>query len=403
MSKIETLWKHRFQQYLKDTRRYMKYILNDHLKLVLLFAIGAGAFYYQQWLDTLSPAFPSALFIAVLLGLVITSGQIQTFLKRADLVFLLALETKLSPYFKRSFLFTLTIHLYVLLIVTAIVAPLHVKVTNDSYQTVFLFFILLVGLKVINLAVAWWFSYFGERPSKWIDYVVRFFLNGAFTYFLFVHAHPLFPVVMGIIIVGLAFYYRSLAKGKPLKWEKLIELEEKRMSLFYRLANLFTDVPHVKEQVKRRLYLDWLLVRIPFKQAATYRYLYIRTFLRSGDYLGLLVRLTVIGTILLFATPFEYGNVVVVLVVVYMTGFQLIPLWKHHKQVIWLSLYPLQIHDRKQAFLKVFQSALYMQIIILAAVLAVSNMMVGLAGIVAGIIFVRLFITMYVMKKLVEK
>ena len=36
MSKIDALWKQRFQQYLVDVRRYTKYILNDHIKLVLI-------------------------------------------------------------------------------------------------------------------------------------------------------------------------------------------------------------------------------------------------------------------------------------------------------------------------------------------------------------------------------
>ncbi|MES9764515.1 ABC transporter permease [Priestia megaterium] len=400
MSKIDALWKQRFQQYLVDIRRYTKYILNDHIKLVLIFAIGGLAYYYQQWLSTLTPAFPSAVVIAILMGLILTTGQIQTFLKRPDLVFLLPLETKLQPYFKKSFWFTFTIQLYILLFATGAAAPLQVKVMHDSYSNVFVFFLLLLILKVVNLGMSWWAVWFEEKWAKWTDYIVRFFLNAVFTYFLFSHAYAFFTGIVAVIMIALAIYYRSLTKRKPIKWEKLIDLEEKRMGYFYRLANLFTDVPQVKERIKRRRYLDWLVARIPFRQSATYHYLYTRTFLRSGDYLSLLVRLTVIGGFLIVAAPFQYGNIVVVLFVVYMTGFQLLPLWKQHKQILWLSLYPVEAKERKKAFLDVWKKALYVQILVLAIAVAFSNLVAALLSMAAGAIFIHLFIHAYVNKKL---
>lgn len=399
MSSIEGLWQQRFQQHLKDTRRYMKYIFNDHLKLVLVFAIGAAAYYYQQWLDTLTPAFPSAFLIAVIMSLILTSGSIRTFLKRPDLVFMLALESKLQLYFKKSFFYTFSTYIYVLLILTAAVAPLHVKVTDQTYSTIFTHLILLLILKAINLKMTWWSVYFEEKYARWIDYLVRFLLNGVFVYFLFVGSYAFFPAVTGAIIIGLALYYRSLVKAKPLKWETLIELEERRVAMFYRLANLFTDVPQLKEQVKRRAYLDTILRSIPFQQQATHRYLYTRTFLRAGDYLGLLVRLTVISGLILIATPFAYGNIVIVLLTLYITGFQIMPLWKHHKQVLWLSLYPLQEQTRRAAFLSIIRNVLFLQAACLSIVVAASNLLVGLFAFVAGGLFVQFFVTAYIKKK----
>lgn len=67
---------------LQEVRTYSKYVFNDHLKFIFVFIIGAGAYYYQQWLQTLTPSFPTALVMAVLLGLVLTAGSIQTLLKK---------------------------------------------------------------------------------------------------------------------------------------------------------------------------------------------------------------------------------------------------------------------------------------------------------------------------------
>ena len=86
-----------------------------------MFIIGAGAYYYQQWLQTLTTSFPTALVMAVLIGLVLTAGSIQTLLK-ADLVYLLPVEEKLKPYFTKAFLFTFMIQLYIIAIVAAALA-----------------------------------------------------------------------------------------------------------------------------------------------------------------------------------------------------------------------------------------------------------------------------------------
>ncbi len=99
------LWKERFRHFLQEVRTYSKYVFNDHLKFIFVFIIGAGAYYYQQWLQTLTPSFPTALVMAVLLGFVLTAGSIQTLLKEADLVYLLPVEQKLKPYFTKAFLF----------------------------------------------------------------------------------------------------------------------------------------------------------------------------------------------------------------------------------------------------------------------------------------------------------
>ncbi|PAF11597.1 hypothetical protein CHH61_26455, partial [Shouchella clausii] len=68
----------------------------------------------------------------------------------------------------------------------------------------------------------------------------------------------------------LYLFFTMKSRDKGLKWEYLIDQEERRMTSFYRLANMFTDVPKLKDRVKRRKWLDWLLSGIPFKQDATF-------------------------------------------------------------------------------------------------------------------------------------
>ena len=100
------LWKERFRHFLKEVRTYSKYVFNDHLKFIFVFIIGAGAYYYQQWLQTLTPSFPTALVMAVLRSRI--NGRIHSnVIKEADLVYLLPVEQKLKPYFTKAFLLRL--------------------------------------------------------------------------------------------------------------------------------------------------------------------------------------------------------------------------------------------------------------------------------------------------------
>lgn len=103
----------------------------------------------------------------------------------------------------------------------------------DFYLNVFVFFLLLFILKVVNLGMFWWVVWFEEKWVKWIDYIVRFFLNVVFMYFLFFYVYVLFIGVVVVIMIVLVIYYCFFIKRKLIKWEKLIDLEEKCMGYFY--------------------------------------------------------------------------------------------------------------------------------------------------------------------------
>jgi len=77
------------------------------------------------------------------------------------------------------------------------------------------------------------------------------------------------------------------------------------MMRLYRIANMFVDVPALKERVSRRKWLDFVLSMIGEKR--TYLYLYTRTFLRSGNYFGLYMRLLVIGGVFFTLYRFYMG------------------------------------------------------------------------------------------------
>ncbi|MRD39757.1 ABC transporter permease EcsB [Bacillus thuringiensis] len=394
------LWKERFRHFLKEVRTYSKYVFNDHLKFIFVFIIGAGAYYYQQWLQTLTTSFPTALVMAVLIGLVLTAGSIQTLLKEADLVYLLPVEEKLKPYFTKAFLFTFMIQLYIIAIVAAALAPLYfqqMKQTGAGYIWIVLAFVIV---KAWNLFVAWEKSFLTDQNIQRADWFIRFILNGLFVYFLVERTSVLFIGGIVLLMVLYLAIMHQMVKGKPLNWEYLISEEGKKMMLLYRIANMFVDVPALKERVSRRKWLDFILSIIGEKR--TYLYLYTRTFLRSGNYFGLYVRLLALGGVILYFIPFLYGRFIVSLIFLYLIGYQLLTLWKHHRMKIWLDLYPVGGEEKKKDFLTLLNAILITGSVIFTIIFALATkdfMMTGIL-LVVSIVFSIGFVYQYGAKRI---
>ena len=395
------LWKERAVHRLKEFGVYLRYILNGHLMVVLLFLIGTAAFYYQNWISTLSPNFPAEIIIAVILGVFLTHSPVYTFLLEADQVFLIPLETRLKGYFLRSGMVSLVFQGYILLMVLALLMPIYAHVSINGFKSFFIFLLVLLIIKAWNIAVSWRIHYY-VQPSVYIwDMIVRYFINVIFTFLLFSNANILFLLIFAFI---LAFYYQSFkvrTNKMGLKWDLLIAQEEKRLASFYRLANLFTDVPKLKDTVKRRKWLDIFIHSISFSQNNTYLYLFARTFLRSSDYLGLFTRLTVIGAMALYFISFGVGQLVLSLLFIYLTGFQLLPLWNHHQNKLWIDLYPVSEKYKTVAFYTILRNILFIQTSIFALVILVKGewMFTGII-LLTGLLFSYLFVHFYSKKRL---
>ncbi|MFB3169110.1 ABC transporter permease [Neobacillus sp. 179-C4.2 HS] len=395
------LWKDRSVHRLKEFGVYLRYILNGHLVVVLLFLVGTAAFYYQNWISSLSREFPAEIIIAVILGIFLTHSPVYTFLLEADQVFLIPLEARLRSYFLRSGMLSLVFQGYILLMIFALVMPMYAHVSENGFQSFFIFLIILLVIKGWNIAVNWKIHYYVQPSVYTWDMIVRYFINVLFTFLLFKNAHILFLVLFAFIM---ASYYRSFyvrTKKMGLKWDLLIAQEEKRMASFYRLANLFTDVPKLKDTVKRRKWLDWLINRISFSQDKTFDYLYARTFLRSSDYLGLFIRLTVIGGFALYFISFGAGQIVLSLLFIYLTGFQLLPLWNHHQNKLWIDLYPVTHDQKTTAFHSLLMRILFIQSFIFTIIILFKGEWIfSLIILLSGLLFSFLFVNVYSKKRL---
>lgn len=362
MNTVE-LWKKRFELFVKEMRTYGKYIFNDHLKFVLIFAIGIGAYYYNQWLQTLSPSFPTSWIMAAIFAFVVISGSVQTFVKRPDIVFLLPLEEKMKPYFRRTFLLSYFVHLIIVLLTGLVLAPLYSHQYKEGMSTYIILLVLLAIVAWWNLLIVWERTYAMDERVRTVDYIVRLGLTFAFVFSLLSKLSIMYTVV---IVAGMGVYLFSLYRKKERQgynWEQLIDEEEKKKLRLYRFANLFTDVPQLKERVKRRKWLDIFATAVSFSQANTYSFLYIRSFLRSGSYFGMFVRQLILGGILVYYVPFLYARMFISLLFIYVIAYQLISLAKRYHVMLWTNLYPIPVETQRRAF-----SSLLIRLLILPSV-----------------------------------
>lgn len=400
MFNVLKLWSDRSKQTSKELSRYLRYIFNGHLMIVLIFLIGSLTFYYQQWVKTLDESFPVAVIMAVILGVFLTYSPVYTFLLEADRVFLLPIESKLTKYFWRSGIVSFVLQAYILLMVLAAMMPMYVRVSGSTYKTFFYFVFLMLILKIWNLGTRWRIQYYVERNVHRTDSFVRYCLNSVFLYLLFVSASEFLLIILFIIMLGLYYFFYHNSKKKGLKWEEIILLEQNRLTGFYRIANLFTDVPKFKDEVKRRKWLDWLAKNIVFQQNNTQLYLLTRTFLRSGDYLGLVIRLTVIGGLVIYYWDFIYGQFLFLLLFLYLTGFQLLPLKNHHQNVLWIDLYPIRNEQGEKAFKKILTWVLMLQTIVFSLLFVLKgDWNLFIIGMGIGVIFTLVFVRYYSLKK----
>jgi len=350
---MNNLWWNRFSSYIKEINKYLRYILTGHLLIVLLFLFGWVAANYNSWVAAIPPDFPISTFLGVVFAFVITPSVVRTFFKQADQVFLLPIEAKLTGYLCKSFLVSFMMQGFVLVFVIVALMPL---INGFSFGVVVAFLLLL---KLINMVIQLRGNLFFTRFLMNIAITILFF-GGSFLAFLHL-----------IVLILLATSTLLEARKNPLPWERFIEQENQSMARFYRLANLFTDVPHLQNRVVERKWLNFLLWDKKWSSKnvdSSLHFLLRRTFLRANDYFGLYLRLTLLASALLYFMPNLYAIIIIVPLTIYLTAIQLLPIVRHYDFQIWLDIYPISIKARGKAVIQLLVYVLIIQLLCLTAI-----------------------------------
>lgn len=395
-------FKKRFSGHLKELGRYTRYMFNGHIAFAMFFFIAAFAYYYQSWLETIPDDFPTSIIMGVVFGLLLSYSPVSTLLKEPDLFFLIAAEKKMGPYFRNALIYSYVIQLYLVVLLFAGFGPLYFASFPSRDPKLYLLLLVVVLIfKAWNLYANWSILKTRDPFYRGLDIFVRAILNVGVSYFL-IAGNTLWAVICTVLFMAVFSYDVYISKKKPgIVWDLLVEKDIHRMHMFYRLANMFTDVGHLKNRIKRRRWLSGLINHIPFRQDSTYQYLFRITFIRSGDYLWMYIRLIIIGGLFIYFIPTDWMKLIFALLFLYMSCFQLMSIYKHHRTTIWLDLYPVKKHLLKEAVTRGLYQLMTLQTILFTILFLIMGDMLG-AGVMflGGVVWNILFITFYVKRKM---
>lgn len=367
MNSLRDIWTSRFQHYMVEQQRYLKYVFTGHLAIAMLFVIGAGGYAYSEWLKVVPETFPAALLTSIVIGLLLVTGSPVTILKEADIVYFLPLETKLMDYMQRSLSWTMTSQVFLAIVAGIVSVPLLNTVEGTRGLALILFFAAIVVLKWWNIRTDFSFRWVNNGEGIWGDRIIRFMLTAAGLYFLLIQSWILL-VLVAFPIIFYAYIWMDRRGKNPFPFEHFIKVEQNRMLRFYRFANYFTDVPHLRGTIRRRGYLNFLYSWIPYRQQNAQHYLVLRTFIRTDETFYLWVRLTVLAALGTVFIPIPLVTIIFVGALAFAASLQLKVALGAESTFRMDMLYPIPETLRIKAVMKVVRGVQWIAALIILVV-----------------------------------
>ncbi|WP_455490939.1 ABC transporter permease [Granulicatella sp.] len=344
----EQLWGSRFKTYQKKVMKYAKYMMNDHFMIVFFFLFGFLLFQYSTWLKTIRILeWPLILFVSLLLAVFPLFGEIATYVEEADLHFLSVIGEDFKPYFKRAIRYSWIFPIVMNVIATIFVLPIFMQAYGNGTIPFIDIFVTLLSLKGFHFMVQK--SVLEGKLPKNSYYNLALYLVNSICLFGILFLIPnIFSLLMALVLMVLSIVLYRFASAKPVHfiWNELIGREQLRQQRIFRVIALFVDVPFLKKhQAKRNQSLDIFVKRLTPNRIHPYRYLLVRTALRSSDYVTVFLQMIVVAVLLSFASSIWYWILAIQSIMMLVICFQFTSLYKHPKAH---SVYIHSLYDPKE-------------------------------------------------------
>ncbi|WP_281885049.1 ABC transporter permease [Paenibacillus sp. YYML68] len=336
-----TLWRRRSTAFSQEIRPYLVYALQS-LSLIIVVAFLGLMYTYDRILPEAPPGFPFAELITAILVPVMAITPIRTYVRAADLVFLIPLENELkATYMKHAVHRAFLAQSALLLLLWLAVWPAYIQIegAKPGFWHVLL---VLIAMKRLLLQAKWAELQYSDiyelvmwRAARWAAA-----LGGV--YGLLVLKPGLGSLLVAAVGFAYLFVIRSTARAS-MNWNRLADTELAHRSFIFRLLNQFVDVGHVQSRPRNRRFprrLLAVLAGLRFRSTDTYRYLYVRVWLRS-ELFGITIRLWSIGAGLLLSSSGDWVPSALYLLFVWLVGVQLQELPKAYLHSDWSYIYPL--------------------------------------------------------------
>lgn len=353
-----SLWKKRLKEHQSNQLKYLRLVFNDQFVIALIFLIGSIGFWYSNFLKTVqSNQWWGKPVLVILLLLMTTIGQLATLLQKADGVFLLPKEKQLRDYLLKARAYSLILPIISICLAAFILSPFATIVAGISTIDFVLLALSVVIFKVVLLDIDFYSLYQGYEQMKLISKVAIFII-----YLIAIYSKPIIALICAILIVIFdRINFSKLISNRNFLWTAAIKKEDTRSFNIKRFYNLFTDVPGMSAKVKRRKYLDFIPNLFKADHKHTYLFIFVRGFIRNNEYIGLFVRLTILQLLILFFARNVYLAAIILMLFIYLVGFQLKPFYKQYSANIMQKIYPVDTKNKISDFKTVVLTILLVQ------------------------------------------
>ncbi|MGE7665894.1 ABC transporter permease [Ureibacillus composti] len=363
MNNLQSVWSKRFIHYMNEVQKYMKYVFTGHLAIVMVFVIGSVGYQYSEWLKVVDQDFPAVWLIAMIIGLVLGFSRPVTLLREPDQVYLLPVESKMSDYFKKALNWTFWSQIGLVAVVYLVSIPLLNAVTDLSTSEIWIGLLLIILLKYCNVQIEFNYRYSNRGNHVLIDRIARILLSILAVQTVLTTGF-LVGLIYVILLVAYNFSLKKKVREQPIPYEHFVKLEQNRMMGFYRFANYFTDVPHLRGSIRRRSWLNSVYNFVPFNKRNTQSYLVFRTFVRTDDHFYLWVRLTAITAIIAFFVNIPIVTWIVAAALSFATTIQLKYALLSSSEFRMDMLFPVEENQRNKGVRKLIRLFMIVQAII---------------------------------------
>ena len=361
---INAIWNKRLKEHYSEIIRYFSVIT---MSIVYSFIIFGAIFlyYYIKFLQWIPESFSTELLAALVVTSFFLTTGIRTFLKQADVIFLIPAEARLYPYFIKSMVYSACIHAVQLVLLLMVISPL----IRLDVIAIITFPLAFSGLILLNIRLIWVEQWL-VIPFQLFTYrLIRFLLFGTVLYILFAGNWLMAGSLLAINIM--LWFYVVDKKITGVNWAFLIHREEKALEKIYKFIHLYIDVPQLTYAFKPRRLLGLFIKRtISHQQSSAYTYLFAHLFVRYNEFYYLYVRLTIIGCTIIYFVP-TYGWLII-FPILFFTGYQLLPL--QHSLNDYSHTYPISTAMKRKSFKKLLLSLLILQLVLLALALFAPNL-----------------------------
>ncbi|WAE40424.1 ABC transporter permease [Staphylococcus pasteuri] len=367
INEATTLFRKRQKAIRKEKNYYNKFIFNGHFTVFLLILFGAFIMGYGEWLKHIPQHIDYALITSIIIAL-LSLFPLRTLLKEADQIFLLPFEKYMKRYMTLSINYSYFTRIMMLLLILIVPFPLFYQLSESNIQYYIAFALVALLTPYIVLHLRW--SLYQLGVSTWIVNV-SFFIILSLNFYIILGLHSYLGILITIAMAVLIVVLKGKVAKQLYPWERMIAIEQRHHTNYYKFVNMFTDVKHLRETAVRRSYLDFILP-VPkgkkFNANQMYLYLFMRSFVRGRDAFSIIIRLMLIAVVLIIWLSHPIVGILIGSLFMYITLLQMSQFYTQQAYGLWPQVWPAP----DTIVIKGYEKFLYRLMIVIGVVFTIA-------------------------------